>query len=105
MRSCIQGKTLGNTENIKKALLDGVINAVAIFFLTMGGLMLAGEITNLKPAFLTATAVAFIRFSLRLYQEDGVSTGELSELPMVPDLDSDKSLWRQIRFTNVCRVV
>ena len=88
-------------KNVKKALVDGVINAVAIFFLTLGGLLLAGDIANIRPAFLTALSVAFIRFSLRLYQEDGVSTGALSELPAVPDLDTEERFF----LTDVCRIV
>jgi len=94
-----------NSDTLKKALLDGLVNSVAIFFLTMGGLMLAGDITHIEPAFLTATAVAFIRFSLRLYQEDGISTGELSELPMVPDVNGEKNLWSQKEIFNICKVV
>lgn len=82
-------------EMFKYAVVDAFFNAVAIFTLTLGGLILTSSgisSVTLEPAFVTATAVALIRFSLRLYQEDGINLQGLESLPGVPDVDNNKNL-------------
>jgi len=96
-------------QSIGHAVIDATVNAVAVFTLTMGGLILTSssiDYLTLEPAFITASAVAMIRFSLRLYQEDGVNLQGLSELPGVPEISDDsKNFWRPKEIVHLCEIV
>lgn len=101
----------GKQQSLAKALIDAAINALAIFTLTLGGFLLAN--TNLqgiaiKGPFITALGVAMIRFSLRLYREEGIEA-KIDELPGVPDVtagDREKKLKKYVytEFTKTCKI-
>lgn len=85
---------MGNKlRKFESALIDALFNAVAIFTLTLGGLIITSsnlDAITLTPALVTASGVALIRFSLRLYQEEGVNLQGLESLPGVPDVKDEK---------------
>jgi len=83
------------------ALIDAFFNALAIFTLTLGGMILTSSSISsvtLEPAVVTAGAVALIRFSLRLYQEDGINMEGLDSLPGVPEVDNDKKFLKNVEL-------
>jgi len=91
------------------AFVDALFNALAIFTLTLGGILLTSsglDSISVYPAFLTASAVALIRFSLRLYQEEGVNLEGLESLPAVPDVsnEGEKKLFSKRNIKDCCNV-
>lgn len=105
-------------EALLTAVVDGLVNGLAIFTFTLGGLMLASGSFNgfeIKGAVITATGVGLLRFSLRLYEEKGIDMAGLEGLPMVPDIVGDKEkktdhfllniLWQPQRLTSLCKLI
>lgn len=89
------------------AFLDAFVNAVAIFSLTLGGLILTSnsiDSLSLEPALVTSGAVALIRFSLRLYQEDDVNLEGMGSLPGVPSVDN-KNFFRPREVVHLLEIV
>ena len=95
-------------ESIGHALIDATVNAVAIFTLTLGGLILTAsniDTISLRPALVTSSAVALIRFSLRLYQEDGVNLEGMSDITPIPlGKDNSTELWNPREVYNLCKI-
>lgn len=94
-------------EKVGYALVDATFNALAIFTLTLGGLIVTSSnisALQLEPAMVTAFGVALIRFSLRLYKLEGVNLQGLDELPGVPSVDDDTKNFRKTLEVNVLNV-
>ena len=92
------------------ALIDALFNALAIFTLTLGGLILTSsglDSFTLTPAIVTAFYVALIRFSIRLYQEEGVNLNGLEDLPAVPDVNNsdEKKLFSKRNVKDCMNVI
>lgn len=93
--------------SITHALVDASVNAVAIFTLTLGGLILTSNsisTVSLKPALVTSTAVAMIRFALRLYQEDGINLEGMGELAPIPIGKKETNVWSPKELYNLCKI-